>query len=231
VPEDAFDARVRDERVHQRGGGVSVAARRVRREDIDVAASLAAAPQAADGGEVHVRRVRAQVRDELRGGRCGIGQQMATGVALPLFERLQDERFLLRAHAFQFAQAAITCGRRKIVQRPDVQGGVQQGHGLRPDSLQAQDVQDRRRKLLQELLVIPAHAGVGKLPYLFRQILADPWHFAEPRVVEPCDRIGPGGDGFGCAAIRPDLERVFALDLQQVRNLRKDAGDRLVIHA
>ena len=44
-----------------------------RREDIDVAARLAAATQAADRRELRSRRVFAQKRDELRGNRSGIG--------------------------------------------------------------------------------------------------------------------------------------------------------------
>ena len=50
-------------------------------------------------------------------------------------------------------------------------------------------------------------------------------------VVHPRDRVGPGGHDVGRRSIRANLERVVALDFEQVGNLGQDLCDRLVIHA
>ena len=136
-------------------------------EDVDVAAGLAAAPQAADRNELDVRRALAQVADELGGDGGRVGQQVAAGVLLPLLDRLQDQRFLLRAHSFELAQASVARGGGELLDRADVQRGVEQRHGLRPDALQAQQVEDGRRKLLQQLLVIRRRSPVSASSRIF----------------------------------------------------------------
>ena len=110
---------------------------------------------------------------ELGGKRRRIREQMTSGVALSLFYGLEDQRLLLRAHAFQSRKAPVSCGRRELVDRPDVQRRVEQRHGLRPDPLQAQQVENGRRKLLEQLLMVAAGAGVDQLADLGREILAD----------------------------------------------------------
>ena len=59
------------------------------------------------GSIVGVRRTLAEVGDERRGGVVRVGQQMPAGEALAFVERLEDERFLLRAHAAQRADPAV----------------------------------------------------------------------------------------------------------------------------
>ena len=85
--------------VHQRRLGAAG-------EDIDVAARLAPAAQAADRRELRARRMFAQVGDQLRRNRRGVGQQMASAIFLPLLDGLEDQRFLFRPHAFQRSQPA-----------------------------------------------------------------------------------------------------------------------------
>ena len=100
VAEHALDQTVLDEVVHQRR-------RRAGGEQVEVAAGVAAAPQAADRLDRGIRRALAQVGHERGGGIVRVGQQVAAGEALPLVERLQDQRFLLRAHAAKRANPAV----------------------------------------------------------------------------------------------------------------------------
>ena len=93
---------VADERVHQRRSA------RRRRGCRDRRRSRSRAAGCRPASIVRGRRVLAQVADERRGGVVGVRQQMPAGVPLALLERLEDQRFLLRAHA----RAARGCGRR-----------------------------------------------------------------------------------------------------------------------
>ena len=129
-------------------------------------------------------RALAEVADE-RGRRVvGVRQQMAAGVALAFLERLEDQRFLLRAHAAQRADAAV--GRRafEIVERADAELAVQRGDGLRADALQVQQVEDGRRKLGEQLAMKGRIAGLGDLADSRGQVLADAGNLAQPGVVE-----------------------------------------------
>ena len=65
------------------------------REDVEVAAGLGAAPHAADRGDLGAGRVLLQVRDERVGHLGRARQQVTAGVALPLFDRLEDQLLLL----------------------------------------------------------------------------------------------------------------------------------------
>ena len=89
-----------DERVGQRAIGAD-------REDVDVAAGLGAAPQAADGGDLSARRAW-PCRYSTSASATSVAsiEQVAAGVTLPLFEGAQDQLLLLRAHAFERANAA-----------------------------------------------------------------------------------------------------------------------------
>ena len=135
APEDAFDERVADEVVHQRrlrAGG----------EQVEIAAGVASAPEAADRRDGRLRRALAEIRDERLGGVVRVGEEMAARVALAFLERLEDERLLLRAHAAQRADASI--GRRvlEIGERPDAELAVQRRHGLGPDAVQVEEVEE-----------------------------------------------------------------------------------------
>ena len=44
-------------------------------------------------------------------------------------------------------------------------------------------------------------------------------------------RLGPGGDDVGRGSVGANLERVLALDLEQVGDLAQHLRDRRVIHA
>ena len=114
----------------------------------------------------------------------GVGQQVTAGVALPLLERFEDQRFLLGAHAAQRANPAVERGAFEIVERADVELAVQRGDRLGPDALQMQQVEDRRRKLGDELAMIVGAAGLGDLADSRGEIFADAGDLAQPRRVE-----------------------------------------------
>ncbi len=61
----------------------------------------------------------------------------------------------------------------EIVERPDFEPAVQQRHGLGADALKVEQIEDRRRELLQEFLVIATGAGLDQLRQLAGEIFAD----------------------------------------------------------
>ena len=126
----------------------------------------------------------AEERDERGRGVVRVGQQMAAGVALALLERLEDQRFLLRAHAPQRADPAVGGRALEVVERADAELAVERRDGLGPDTLQVQQVEDRRRKLGEELAVVLGVAGLGDLADPRGQILADAGNLAQARRVE-----------------------------------------------
>jgi hypothetical protein len=154
VAEHAFHEAAADEVVHQRRAGAGG-------EDVDVAACIAPSAKAADRRDLGLRRALAKKRDEGGRGVVRIGQQVAAGVALALLERLENQRFLFRAHPAQRPDAAV--GRRalEIVERPHVELAMELGA-----------------------------AGVGDFANARRQILADARDFAQARRVERRDLCG-----------------------------------------
>ena len=98
---------------------------------------------------------------------------LPAGDAGPLLEGPQDLRLLLRAHAFQRAQPAFASGRLEILERLDPELVVEQRDGLRTDALEVEQVEDGRRKLLQQILVIRDGARVDELANFRGEVLAD----------------------------------------------------------
>ncbi len=101
--EHTFDEAVLDEHVHDR---------RIRagRQDVDVAARLAAAPEAADRRDRRGGKTLLEEGHDRAGDVVGRRQQMPAGVTLPLFDRLQDQRFFLGAHPLDGPNAAVERG-------------------------------------------------------------------------------------------------------------------------
>ena len=113
-----------------------------------------------------------------------VGQQVPAGEPLPFLERLQDERFLLRAHAAERANPAVERGALEIVERADAELAIQRRDGLRPDALQVQQVEDGRRKLGDELAMVGGVAGLADLADARGEVLADARDLAQPGLVE-----------------------------------------------
>ena len=104
VREHPLDLPVAGERVHQRRRGAGG-------EDVEIAAGLAAAPQAADHGDHRAGRRLAERADERRRRVVGLGDQPPAGDPGALLEGAQDLGFLLRAHALERAQPPFACRR------------------------------------------------------------------------------------------------------------------------
>ena len=93
--------------------------------------------------------------------------------ARPLFEGFQDERFLLRAHALEIAEPSLARRALEVVERADAQIAIEHRDGLRSDALEAEEVQDGWRKLLEQISVVGDGARVDELDNLGVEILAD----------------------------------------------------------
>ena len=88
-----------DEVIHHLGPGTG-------REDVEVAAGLGAAPQAADEIEAGVRAGGPQVRDQRMRLLPHLRRQVASGKGLMVLDGLAERRFLARAHALDAANGA-----------------------------------------------------------------------------------------------------------------------------
>jgi hypothetical protein len=136
VAQDTLGVGMADEDVHQLRGAAD-------REDVDVAARLGAAAQAADRNQLHGVLMAVQVVDDRRGGGGGLVQEMAAGVPGSLLDRGEDLRLLLRAHALEAAQPAGARRRRQVLDAADLERGVEHRHRLRTDALQPEQLEDR----------------------------------------------------------------------------------------
>ena len=155
---------------------------------------------------------------------------MPAGVLLPLGARPQNQLFLLRPQPFQAPHAAVAARGLELLDRLDAELRVQQGNRFRADALQVEQVENRRRELLEQILVITRLAGLGNLADLRSQILADAGDGAELLFAEIGKLVGRVRDGLGRVPVRANLERVLALDFEEIGDLREDARDGQVFH-
>ncbi len=108
-----------------------------------------------------------------------VRQQMPAGVALALGKRLEDERLLLRAHAAQRADPPVVRRLLEVVDRADAQLAIERRDGLRPDALQVEQVENRRRELGDELAMEFGVAGLDDLADPRGEVLADAGNLAK----------------------------------------------------
>ena len=224
MSQDPLDHPVSGERIHQRrrcAGG----------EDIEVAARLAAAPEAPYHRDRRAWRRLTEPADERGGGVVGFGAEAPSRDPRALLERLENLAFLPGAHALELTKAPVACRGFELLERADPQVVIEQGHRLRADALQMQQIEDRRRELLEELLVIGDAAGIDQLADLRGEVLADPRKLEPFPGRERRDTIGMMRDGLRGVAICPDLERVLVLDLEKIADLGEDPRDGEIVHA
>ena len=149
VREDALDQLVAREGVHQRR-------RRAGGEDVEVAAGLAAAAQAADdvdlGRRARARAARRRGRARSRAPRPSAGGRRD---ARRSSSALRMSASFFAPMPFMLADAGRRAPRASSsLERADAELAVEQRHGLRADALQVQQVEDGRRELLQQFLVV-----------------------------------------------------------------------------
>ena len=198
-------------------------------EDVEVAARLGAAAQAAHRHELGAGSEGLQVGDQHRGQVARAREQVAATVLAPLVEGLEDQLLLLRPHAPHRAQPPRPGCVLEFLERRNAQRLVEEGGRLRPHALEVQQVEQRGGELGQQLLVVLHPARLDQLADLGRDLLADAGQLPQGGGVEPLDPVGRVRDGIGRVAVRADLERVLGLDLEQVGNLAEHPRDRQVI--
>ena len=150
-------------------------------------------------------------------------------MALPFLDRLQNQLLLLRAHAFQRSNASRLGRLGEIGEALDPQFLIEHRDGLRPDALEPQDFEQRLRKFGQQLLADGAVAGERDFANAAGEVLADPVPRAQAGLVQARHLLGGVADDVGGVAIGADLERVVALQLEQVRDLRQRARHGAVV--
>jgi hypothetical protein len=174
--------------------------------------------------------MRPKRRDQPRGDVMRFRHQPAPGKAALFLERLEDQCFLLGAHAFHRADTAVARRLLQVGERAHAEVAVEPRHRLGSDALEVQQIQHRGRKFLQQVLVVADHAGVHQLADLGGDV------FTDARQREPLGRRQAGDavrlvrDRLARVAIRADLERVLSLDLEEIANLGQHARDRQVFH-
>ena len=113
------------------------------------------------------------VGDAGRPRRRALGHQAPARGALALFERLEDEGLLLRAHPLERADASLARRALEVVERADPELAVEHRDRLRPDALEPEEVEDRGGKLLRAAPGDTAGARVDELADLRGEVLAD----------------------------------------------------------
>ncbi len=214
--EHAFDQPIVDEGVHQR-------LRRASGKNVQIAAGLTPTPEAAHHRDLCVRRVFAQRSNQRRSRVMRLGREPPAGESALFFESFQDERFFLCAHSFHVADASVARRRVEVLERANSKFAVEPCDSLGPDALKMQQVEDGRRKFLQQLLVIAHRAGLDQLADLRGDVLAD----ARQRQALGRRHLrhsrGLVRNGLAGIPVRPDLERVLPFDLEEVADLGEDA--------
>ena len=171
-------------------------------------------------GALQVRRERLRV---LRGD----GELEALRLAEPRLDRVDDVRLGLRAEARQVADFSLARRLEELGQRVDVEGLVQRLHPLRPEAGDLQELGDRGRELLLQLLEQGAGPGPDDLVDLRVEVRADPRQLRE--VLARRDRRrevqAQIADGARRVAVGTDAERVRLADLEQIGDVLEDAGD------
>jgi hypothetical protein len=155
---------------------------------------------------------------------------MSASVLLPFCAGSQDELFLLRPQPFQSTYASVAAGELEFLDGLDAELGIKQCHCLWADTLQMQQVEYRRRKLLEQLLVITHLACFGDLANLRRKLFSDAGNSAQLLFGEVGELVGGVRNRLGRVSVRADLERIFTFDFEQIGDLGEDARDDQIFH-
>ncbi len=106
----------------------------------------------------------------------------------------------------------------------------QQRDRFRADTLKAEQIENRRRELLEQLLMIGGQP-VAPISRIFAaRSLPMPWMALELSVGHGRERFGGLDRDLRGGAVCPDLERVLRLQFEQVGDLAEQACDCEVFH-
>src|SRR5262245_19192842 len=125
---------------------------------------------------------------------------MATGESLALLDRFEDECGLLLAHPAHRTDSAFLDRRLEIVERAHAQLAIEHRDRFRPDALQVEQIENRRRKFRDELTMVRRIARARDLADAGRKVLADAGNLAQPRVVQPRELVWMVRDDVGAVA-------------------------------
>ena len=154
------------------------------------------------------------------------------GQVLELLGGLQDVLLALFAEARQVAQLAFARQLFDALDRPDFEVAPEKRDFLRSQRLQLQQVEQRRRIFLQQLLAQAVVAGLENFVDVLGHAVADAGQFLElfrilgdifDALVDAVEQLGD----FFVAAVAADDR---AVDFQQLRRLAQDSGDFPIFH-
>ena len=157
--------------------------RRVRAsgQDVDVTAGIAAASEAADRCDRRGRETLVEEGDDCVRDVVGDRQQVPADMALALFDRLENQRFFLCAHALDGANAAIERGTLQIVERLNAELAIQHRDRFGADTLQPHHLQNRWREFAEQIAMKLGIAGRGDLADLAGQVFPDAGDLSQRR--------------------------------------------------
>ena len=126
------------------------------------------------------RALRAQIVEQQTGGLGCVGHQVPAGVLFPLGACSENKLFLLRVPALSSSRTRPSRARGlQLLDRLDPELCVEQGNRLRADALEVEQVENRRRELLEQVAVKTSFACLGNLADFRRQVLADAGYGAQ----------------------------------------------------
>ena len=199
-------------------------------KDVDIATGVTPTAQAAHGVKSAARIGGTQMINHGGCSRVRIGDEVPPGPSAPFGDRAQNELLLLGSEAPHFVKSTRLGRAFKFFDGLDSQSTVQQADRLRAESLQGEQLQEGGWILLELLGVIRGRAGVRQFPNTGRQVLSDSRDRPEGVDIHIAHPLGDAGERLGGVAIRPYLEGIRPLDLQQMRDLLEDPSDVLVVH-
>ena len=150
---------------------------------------------------------------------------------MPLVDRLA-EFFLGRlAEARQFRHAARDAGLMKLRDRADLQLFVERLDLLRPEPWQREKLENVRRKFRAQVVEKFERTGFDQLLDFRRDGFADAGNLLERFFIPEVGHVAtPGLEGTRGIRVSADLEGIFALQLEQRRDLFEHIRDRRLVH-
>ena len=143
-------------------------------QNVYITRRLRTAANTPDDGERDVRAFGAEILQK-RLGRFGrLRQKMAAGMLPALGAGPQNLLLLFSAEALQSPDPTICAGRLEFINGTDTELAVEQCHRPGSHALKVHELQDRRRKLVEQLTMKASLACLGDFTDLGREVLADP---------------------------------------------------------
>ncbi len=201
-------------------------------QDVDITHGLLAAAVAAR--HLHPRDAvqRAQVIDQRLNERLGDVQARPRLRLAGLRQIRQDLLLGLRAEAVKLADAALLCRNLQLIEVGDVQILVERLHPLRPQAFDLEQLQQRARRTLFDLLQFAQAACLHHLLDFCRQLLTDAGQ--RRQIVAGRHQVAHVarmlGDGARPIAISAHAKAVRAFDLQQIGQIIEHRCDLCVLN-